>query len=191
MSEKAKYWCAVLYPESMVHNWDRDIADILQVPFAYCVHNKDKDGHNGDRKAHIHLIVAFPNTTTYNHCLKLVQQIQPTCQIVKKVINIRYMYEYLIHNTDSCRKQKKHLYEIEERICGNNFVIGMYEQISLEDKQAMAKELARVCIEKNITNMADLYMMVVNNYPSEYESIMIGYSGFLGNICKGVYLKGC
>ena len=186
--EKAKYWVAVLYPESMIDNWQDNISDILQVPYSYCIHNKDKDGHKGDRKIHLHLILAFPNTTTYNHALSLFKQLQPSCMICKKVINIRYMYNYLIHDTDSCRKSHKYLYNITERIDGNNFDIGSYEQISLEEKKKMCRELAKVVIDKNITNMADLYMMVINNLSVDYEEVCINYSGFLSNICKGVYL---
>ena len=66
MSEKAKYWTCILYPESMVDDWQDKICDILQVPFAYCIHDKDKDGHDGDRKIHVHVEIAFPNTTTKN-----------------------------------------------------------------------------------------------------------------------------
>lgn len=189
MAEKAKYWTAVLYPESMISDWQDNISDILQIPFSYCIHDKDKDGHDGDRKTHIHIVLAFPNTTTYKHALSLFQQLQPSCAICKKVINIRYIYNYLIHDTDSCRKANKHLYDESERVNGNNFDIGSYEQVSLEEKQQMAKELAQIIIKKNITNMADLYILVSDNMSSDYETIMIGYSGFLGNICKGVYLK--
>ena len=59
MSEKAKYWCAVLYPESMISDWKESISEILQIPYSYCIHDKDKDGHDGDRKTHVHLILAF------------------------------------------------------------------------------------------------------------------------------------
>ena len=35
-------------------NWQDDIADLVQVPFAYCVHDKDVDEQNEGRKPHVH-----------------------------------------------------------------------------------------------------------------------------------------
>lgn len=194
MSEKAKYWTCILYPESMVDDWQDKICDILQVPFAYCIHDKDKDGHDGDRKIHVHVEIAFPNTTTYKHVLGLVQELMPTCLIVKKVINVRYMYEYLIHNTDSCKKSGKHLYSSSERILCNNFDIGAFEQRSLEDKRQDAKDLKRYIIKNQIDNAYELDLSL-NSDPDidddlrdRFEDAILCYSGYINNICKGVFL---
>lgn len=192
--EKAKYWTFIGYPESMVSNWKDVLADTFQIPVAYCVHDKDKDGHDGDRKDHVHFVLAFPNTTTYKHVLSLVQEIAPSCMIVKKVINVRYMFDYLIHDTDSCRSAGKHLYDKSERICLNNFDIGMYEQRSLEDKRNDAKQLKKYIIKNLIENVYDLDL-TLNSDPDidddlydRYEDVLLGYSGYINNICKGVYL---
>lgn len=194
MSEKAKYWTFVGYPESMISNWKEVLADTFQVPVAYCIHDKDKDGHNGDRKVHVHFEIAFPNTTTYKHVLSIAQLIAPTCMIVKKVIDVRYMFNYLIHDTESCRIAGKHLYHKSERVLINNFDIGMYEQRSLEDKRADAKLLKKYIIKNLIENVYDLDM-TLNSDPDidddmmdRFEDVLIGYSGYINNVCKGVYL---
>ncbi len=36
---------------------------------AYCVHDKDVDEQN-EEENHVHLILVFSNTTTYNHTFK-------------------------------------------------------------------------------------------------------------------------
>ena len=38
---KGKYWWAIMYPENMVDNWENNISEIIQKPFAYCIHDKD------------------------------------------------------------------------------------------------------------------------------------------------------
>lgn len=43
MAQKARYWVGVLYPENMIMDWEVSIGDILQLPFAYCLHNADQD----------------------------------------------------------------------------------------------------------------------------------------------------
>lgn len=189
MNTKAKYWVAVLYPESMIDDWQSQIYDLLQIPFAYCIHNKDLDNDNESRKEHIHLILAFSNTTTYNNALNTFKRLQPSCGICKQIINIRYMYNYLIHDTESCKKQGKHIYDKAERITGNNFDIGNYEQISVEDKRKMVIELADFIVNNNVLNFTDFYIEALKKFPLEYQDIIISYSSFLERLTKGNYLN--
>ena len=186
---KAKYWVAVLYPESLIINWERFIYDLVQVPFAYCVHDKDKDGHNGDRKTHVHLVLAFPNTTTYKHALETFQRLQPNCNYCEQVLNIRYMYNYLIHDTESCVKAGKYLYNINERVTGNNFDIGSFEQISLTDKRKMLKDLCDFIKDYEIYNFMDFYERFDFSLGSEYFEVLASYSGLLERLCKGNFLR--
>lgn len=189
----AKYWVGVLYPENMVDNWQDEIGDILEVPFAYCIHDKDMDDAEDERKAHVHLILAFPNTTTYKNAFSVFSKLNAEGRIsvnfIEKIINIRQKYEYLIHNTDTCRKKGKHLYDAKERIIGNNFDIGSFEQISIAEKNLMLKELCDVIVKNNYTNFIDFYMDIVSNYDTNYFEILKGYSGFLERLTKGNYQK--
>lgn len=192
ITTKARYWVGVGYPENMIDTWKEDIGDLVQLPFAYCVHDKDVNGDGEDRKTHVHLILAFPNTTTYKNALSVFQRLGKlafnTCE---PVINIRSKYEYLIHNTEECRKKKKYLYKVSERITGNNFDIGSYEQISLGQKKQMRTELSRLIIDNNIMNYTDFYANVISNYSDDYEDIVSSYSGHFERLCKGNYLKSC
>ena len=70
--DKARFWTGVLYPENMREDWKEVIGDTLQYPYAYCQHSQDKDSKSEHRKDHVHLIVAFPNTTTYKHALNVM-----------------------------------------------------------------------------------------------------------------------
>ena len=187
--EKARYWVAVCYPENMVEGWQDDIGELLQVPFAYCIHDKcfEKDGTT-PRKVHVHIMVAFSNTTTYNHALKVFKRLGNkavnTCQ---SVVGIRHMYDYLIHDTEDSRKKHKHLYEKSERITGNNFDIGSYEQISTLDKNRMVKELADKIIEDDITNFRIFYILVSNNYDTQYFEVMKNHAQFFRALIAGNY----
>ena len=190
---KAKYWVCVLYPESMREDWKDVISDLVQVPYAYCIHDKDKDGHDGDRKVHVHLLLAFPNTTTLNHAKKCFQLLyadkDSECKYCEQVMNIRYMYNYLIHDTESCKKNHKHLYDISERIEGNNFDIGAYEQITLKEKRMMLKELCDFIVGYHIYNFSDFYLCLLENFTDEYFDVLSAYSGLLERLCKGEYLR--
>ena len=193
--EKARYWVGILYPENMREDWKDEIDNIVQVPYAYCVHDKDKDKEGNIRKAHVHLILAFPNTTTYNHALNVYKLLDDpnakgssinTCE---KIIGIRNKYNYLIHDSDACRKQHKHLYDKSERICGNNFDIGSYEQLDVGTKLEIKRELVNLVQEKCILNFFDLTIYVQTNMDMQYQQVFTENQGFFANVVRGFYNK--
>lgn len=189
--QKAKYWVAILYPESMKQGWQDDIDDIIELPYAYCVHDQDLDKDGDDRKAHVHLMIAFPNTTTYNHALQIFAELsadgKTAVSTCKRVISVRRMYNYLIHDTDDCRKKGKHEYGKDERITGNNFDIGAYEQIGAEEKAQLRRSLSALLLEKGFTTYASFYEYVDKNYESECENIVVTYQGHFDKLCKGCF----
>lgn len=193
---KARFWVGVLYPENMRADWQDKLPDIVQVPFAYCVHNADKDSKSEHRKDHVHLILAFSNTTTYKHAMGVFGLLSAEGrQAINKceaVINIRHQYDYLIHDTDNCRKQHKELYPPEARVTGNNFDIGAYEQLSTADKSAMCAELCNAIIAEQFTNFADFYVHAMSTYvaqDSAYFEIIRTYSGLFERLTRGNYQK--
>lgn len=187
---KARYWQAVLYPENMPDDWENQISDVVQVPYAYCIHSSDTDTKSEHRKDHVHLILAFPNTTTYNHALKvfklLGENAANTCQAC---VNIRHCYDYLIHDTEACKKAKKHLYSPSERITGNNFDIGAYEQLTQEEKDEMLEELCEYVVQYRIQNAADAYVLIMQNFGREYFPIYRAHNAFIDRLTRGNYLK--
>lgn len=194
---KARYWVAVGYPENMVDDWENEIDDLLQLPYAYCVHDKDLDKSGAPRKEHMHLILAFPNTTTYNHVLKVVNGLSADGKTafndVKPCISVRGSYDYLTHDTDGSRKNGKHLYYMDgvKPTCGNNFDIGSYEQLSLDEKREIKKELCDFVIDNGIENLSTCYTLVRKQFADSGEAFGI----FMDNIatfdrlCRGNYLK--
>ncbi len=192
VTTKARYWVGVGYPENMRPDWRDVIGEVTQLPYAYCVHDKDVDGDADDRKEHVHILLAFPNTTTYKSALGILQELsapgKKAFNTVQKVHNVRFMYDYLIHDTEDSRKKNKHQYSPKERITGNNFDIGAYEQISVADRQRIRREIAMMIFEnREITDYSDLYMYVVTNCDPEYEDVLCANSGHFWRLCGGAY----
>lgn len=190
---KCKYWWAICYLENMKENWKDDISDLLQVPYAYCIHDRCVDENGDPRKVHAHVMIAFPNTTTENHAKSVFKELEAEGQSmlindkINRVINVRRAYDYLIHDTEDCRKKGKLLYPSSERIIGNNFDIGAYEQLGLEEKMKIRRELSLFLIEKQFSDYTTFYQYVVSNYDSEYENIVVSYQGHFDKLCKGCY----
>lgn len=192
MADKNRYWVGVGYPENMIPDWEDRIGLLVQVPYAYCVHNLDKDSKSEHRKDHIHLILVFSNTTTYKHALEVMQTLslpgQQAFNTCQPVFNIRTMYDYLIHADDSSIKADKYRYNNDDRITGNNFDIGAYEVISNADKKLMRNELSHFVLDNNIENYALLYCYVIDKFDSQYEDVLTSYCGHFRELCRGIYL---
>lgn len=193
ITTKARYWTAVGYTDNMRDDWQEVIANQLQYPYVYCIHDKDKQGDGDDRKTHVHIVVAYGNTTTYKTALALFRKLNKegceafnTCQ---PVANIRYMYDYLIHDTEDSKKKGKYPYDKSERITGNNFDIGAFEQVGTADKKRMRRELGKLIYDHGFTNYLDFYFYVCNNFDSEYEDVICSYSGHFARLVKGSYQR--
>lgn len=190
MAEKARYWTWVGYPESMIEDWEEMIYEILQLPFAYCIHDKDlTDQDEEKRKAHVHIMIAYGNNTTLNSVRNLFAKLRKDHDkekvFVQSVQNVRYMYNYLLHDTDDSRKKKKYQYSPEERVTGNDFDIGMYEQVSKKDKQNNIQTLLKILRVQEITDFATFVDYVVDNLGSEDFDILTEKSGFFERYIKG------
>lgn len=187
---KARYWWAVLYQENMIEDWRDKIADEVQLPFAYCEHTKDTDTKSEHRKDHVHLILVFPNTTTYSHALNVFKLLgDKSVNTCKAVVNIRNAYDYLIHDTDACRKAGKHLYDPSERILGNNFDIGSYEQISAEEKQERLLELVDFIRQNHYMDISTFTFDALETFGRDYWEIIVGYNANLERYCRSEYQK--
>lgn len=194
VKRNARYWWAVLYPENMLEGWQEDIGDLVQLPYAYCIHSMDKDTKSEHRKDHIHLILVFPNTTTQAHAESVFQRLcaegKKAFNTIQSIINIRNSYDYLIHDTETCRKKGKELYSEAERIKGNCFDIGAYEQVGLAEKNEICRELCSAIVDNGFTNFVDFYSFVIATYEdSNYFDILKTYSGLFERLCKGNYHK--
>ena len=199
---KARYWTAVCYPENMIPDWEDKIGDILCHAYCYCIHDKDnlavyKGADNEEqerqRKTHVHIILCFPNTTTYNNALRVFQKLSKDdaqcCNKVEPVDGIRNMYEYLIHNTETCKKQGKYLYANTARKSGNNFDIGAFEQLSCDEKEKIIDELEILVMEHNIMNYCDLMKILISEYEPTYKKVLRGVSSHIKSIIKGNYQR--
>lgn len=197
MADKNRYWVAVMWPDDMREDWQDSIGDIVQLPFSYCIHDKDflspfEEQDPAERKVHVHVLLVFPNTTTFKHALSVFQRLnKDDCELhmCKSVLNVRHMYEYLIHNTEECRKKKKHQYDSSERICGNNFDIGGFEQLSKDEKNRVSYEICNLIIHNGFCNFTEFFEFVLDKYdPATFDCIE-AHSGLYDRLCKGNYLR--
>lgn len=192
--DKARYWCAILYPESMIPDWENKIEELLEIPFAYCVHDKDFDEAEDERKLHAHIILAFKNTTTKKHATNLLGRLalegKSACADIQAVNNIRSKYEYLIHDTEDSIKKGKHQYDKSERILCNNFDIGAYEQLDTARKNEIYIELSKLIKDKGIYNYMDFFEVASEFFDDgSYLEVLRCYANHFNKLCDANYQK--
>lgn len=190
---KVKLWEGICYPENMLDDWQEEIDDILQVPFAYAIHDIDHDQKSKQRKTHVHIIVVWGGNTTRKAIINVLNRLSAEgkrcCSSAEPVNNIRHAYDYLIHDTASCRKKGKELYPVEARIEGNNFDIGQLEQLSTKDKQDMLFELVCFIMVEKFETINDFTTAALREFPEQYREIIVGYNSILERYCRGNYLN--
>lgn len=188
-----KYIECLLYPENMIADWELEIDHILQLPFCYCVHNKDINTDNQGRKEHVHLILVFNNTTTLKHaqniCNRLSLPDKFACPLKPQaVIDIKYAYNYLIHDTNNARAKGKFQYSPDCRISGNGFDISVYETRSAIDTNKILKELEQICLNPAMMNFKRVVEYALANLDDSHMEVLRSNSGYLERITKGNYL---
>lgn len=207
--EKAKIWLGVTYPENMRDGWQDDVSDILQgIPFAYCVHDKDKRGHEAksdeeeayqsmleDRKVHVHWILYLKDvkngTTTRKHATEILNLIskpgRTCCPGTEACLNIEHAYDYLIHDTENARKKDKHQYSPGERITGNGFDIERYIVLSEERKLLMSQEICDYIVDYRIKDMSRLYHDLRKYFSEDYYQVFKANNAMYDRLCRGVF----
>ena len=193
---KNRAWTAVAYPEGMVPSWRSEIDALLQLPFAYAVHNADTLENGDERKEHVHIIIVFPGPTTYKHAMEVFSRLDAprkravnTCE---PVYNMQRMWDYLIHDTEDCKKKNKRLYPPEARLTGNNFDIGALVQFTQTDKNEMFDDLVKLVFERRLRNFADFVEAAYSEFPDRFSicrDVIRGWSGYFERLLRGVYHK--
>lgn len=197
---KASVWLGITYPENMIDGWEQQAEEVLQgLPFAYCIHDKDKKGHvskdnpEGDRKVHVHWMLegrlATGGSMTRKRAVEIFNLFSKPgtkcCPGVEACINPAYAFEYLRHNTEKAQSDGKHLYSVDEVKESAAFDITRLVKISEERKQEMFVELCDLIVDRNMQDMRQFYLEVRKNWDEEYMLVYKAQNGQFDRLCRG------
>jgi hypothetical protein len=79
------------------------------------------------------------------------------------------------------------LYNKSERIEGNGFDIGLYEQVSVDEQEEMIDNMSDDIMECGLTNFYEAFAYVKSNYDKEYVRLFRKHSGFFERLTRGLY----
>lgn len=195
MAEKYRYAECILYNENMIEDWKDKIDYLIQMPFAYCVHDKDlgDDEDETHGKVHVHIILVHSNTVALSFFVKwcnlrLSKVGSKCCSTAKPVINPKQAWNYLIHDTEKARQEGKFQYPQSARVCGNDFDIHHFIQIDECTKITIIQKITDYIIEHNIMDLTSMVEWV-QRQGTVYFSIFVSRSSYFDRICGGNWKK--
>lgn len=192
-SDKVRFWVGVLWCDSMVPDWRDRLELTLQIPYAYCVHDKDTTPHGDPKKPHVHMMVCYGNTTTQNSIVSMFNDLSleghQCCNAAYKVRGVKLQFDYLIHDTLGARKEGKYLYDPSERVTGLGWDTEAFNQLQQIDKLKVLMELHDDIKAANITTFIGLYEYIMRTYDMSYFEIFLTYSAHFDRLVKSQYLR--
>ena len=106
------WWSGIIYHKEQLDALTSS-TDIKS--YAYILHDKCLDDNGEPKKPHYHYVVQFPRNARGSWFKQF--STEDMGQIYFKPVNYpQGAYDYLIHDTDDCRKKKKRLYDPSERV---------------------------------------------------------------------------
>lgn len=154
---KKKYWAFVLYLESAPENW-KEILQLRGIPV--CIspyHDKDVNPDGTLKKPHYHIILCFPNTTTYNNVKSITDSLNQPIPISLDAVN--GYYRYLTHKDNP----EKYQYSPEDIETLNGFSIDDFVELTYTQVKTICIYLQQLIIDNNILEYSDLLDYLLTN----------------------------
>lgn len=154
---KKKYWAFVLYLESAPENW-KELLQLRGIPI--CIspyHDKDKNPDGTPKKPHYHIILCFPNTTTYNNVKNITDSLNQPIPI--SLDAVKGYFRYLTHKDNP----EKYQYNENEIECLNGFNIDDYVDLTYSQVKTICIYLQQLIIDNNILEYCTLLDYLLKN----------------------------
>ncbi len=154
---KKKYWAFVLYLESAPENW-KELLQLRGIPI--CIspyHDKDVNPDGTTKKPHYHIILCFPNTTTYNNVKNITDSLNQPIPI--SLDAVKGYFRYLTHKDNP----EKYQYNEKEIECLNGFNIDDYLDLTYSQVKTICIFIQQLIKDMNILEYSDLLDYLLTN----------------------------
>lgn len=173
---KSRSWWFLGYPESLPINW-LDILTSFAIPtYVSPLHDKDVDSLGNFKKSHFHIIVCFPNPTTFNNVNdKICKPLN--CPIPQPCLALDSAYAYLTHryNSDKAQYDPSAIIFLNgasvcsvDSSCYHNDLFYAIENVISEVRPRSLRELVSLLTPLNNADM----LALVRNHPYYFASLL-------------------
>lgn len=156
---KGRTWTMVLYPESLPTDWEEIISSWGHPCEISPLHDQDVEDRDdpkrgvkkGDlKKPHYHMILRYPNTTTWSKIKKYVDELNQPAPLVCD--NIKSAHDYLTH----ANATTKHQYKDEDIKIINDFNISDYVQKTPSEAKSIRAETIKTIRANELFSFCDV-----------------------------------
>lgn len=182
-NNKAKYWGMILYPESAPKNW-KDILTKTGCEIAISpLHDMDSDEETGElKKAHWHLIIKYPNSTTYNNVLTLCNELN--APIPQSIGNIKGAFRYFTHQDNP----EKFQYKFDDIVYLNGFDVGSCNKLGSTEIYQIKHDINEFLKENHLYDYTDI-MSILFEQNYDWYVVFVDNTILFREICNSIFKK--
>lgn len=170
---KGRNWSFIVYLDSAPADW---IKQMQNTGLAFAVsplHNKDFNPDNIPKKVHYHMIVSYPNTTTYSSISGLRNITKGPFPILCRSVSGMYAYFTHKHNPE------KHPYDAKDIQRFN----GWEKTLESHEVNALMEELTLFIFDEDITEYSEL--MIATKYKSpDHMNVAMNHTLYFNSLIK-------
>lgn len=108
------FWIVSYLPSSVIRSLVSNLDGLTH--FAFCTHDRDITADGEVKKLHTHLLLYFDERVSSSYVAFWFHTLE--IKIISRT-NVSNEWNYLIHDSVNCRKEKKFLYPADDRISDN------------------------------------------------------------------------
>lgn len=108
------FWIVSYLPPSVIRSLIPNLDGLTH--YAFCTHDRDVTSDGELKKLHSHLLLYFEERVSSSYIAFWFHTLE--IKIISRT-NVANEWNYLIHDSDNCRKEKKFPYPVDDRITDN------------------------------------------------------------------------
>jgi len=147
---KKRNWVFVMYPESIVKNWQEKLQQSGLQCAVSPLHEGELNADETDKKPHWHVILSYSGPTSYSVVAKLTASLNAT--IPQPLEQIKGYYRYLTHRDNPEKKQ----YNEADIIAINGFSIRDHVELTKSEIFKIKMQIVDYIEENDIREYCDL-----------------------------------
>lgn len=170
---RARNWCAVVYPESAPENW-RELLDEQHISWAESpLHDKDCNPDGEVKKPHWHIVLSFEGKKSYDQIFDILLPLKGP--IPQRCHDIRGAVRYFVHMDNP----EKFQYSPSDIVPHGGFDVLASLQPSASERYDMIAEMITFCHDHGIIEFQDLLDYALQERRQDWFPLLCDNSAFI------------
>lgn len=161
--DRARTWCAIVYPESAPENW-RELLDEQHISWACSpLHDKDLNPTGEVKKPHWHIVLSFQGKKSFEQVCELLKPVKSP--IPQRCGDIRGAVRYFVHldNPDKAQYSKNDIrafggFDVEDAL-----------KLSKSEETQVLKDILKFAREQNLREYSTLGDYILDMRPEWFD----------------------